>query len=144
MNCKIHCCLFSTLPDLPAAGIPEQASDLGVRPVPAHWPRHGHGEHLALRRLQQAEHNTRRESPATAHELHTPFHFHHRCLLHFKCFPNHTWTHDRLGGCFDVLGTFVQYLMLLNQMNLLCRCLCVSLTPRTLVLIHCSLCSCKR
>lgn len=34
------------------AGIPEQASELGVRTVAAHWPCHGHREHPALRRLQ--------------------------------------------------------------------------------------------
>lgn len=44
------------------AGVPEQAPDLGVRTVAAHWPGHGHREHPALCRLQQTEHNTRRES----------------------------------------------------------------------------------
>lgn len=44
------------------AGVPEQAPDLGVGTVAAHWPGHGHREHPALCRLQQTEHNTRRES----------------------------------------------------------------------------------
>lgn len=44
------------------AGVPEQAPDLGVGTVAAHWPGHGHREHPALCRLQQTEHNTGRES----------------------------------------------------------------------------------
>ncbi len=51
-----HLCVVS------CAGVPEQASELGVRTVPAHWPGHGHREHTALRRLQQTEYYTRRES----------------------------------------------------------------------------------
>lgn len=43
------------------AGVPEQAPDLGLRPVAAHWPGHGHREHPALCGLQQTEHNTWRE-----------------------------------------------------------------------------------
>lgn len=45
-----------------AAGVPEQAPDLGLGTVAAHWPGHGHREHPALCWLQQTEHNTRRES----------------------------------------------------------------------------------
>lgn len=44
------------------AGVPEQASDLGVGAVTAHWPRDGHREHTSLCRLQQTEYHTRRES----------------------------------------------------------------------------------
>lgn len=44
------------------AGVPEQASELGVRTVPAYWPRHGHREHTALCWLQQTEYYTRRKS----------------------------------------------------------------------------------
>lgn len=44
------------------AGVLEQAPELGVRTFAAHWPGHGHREHTALRRLQQTEYHTRRES----------------------------------------------------------------------------------
>lgn len=44
------------------AGVSEQASDLGVRTVTAHWPCNGHREHTSLCRLQQTEYYTRRES----------------------------------------------------------------------------------
>lgn len=44
------------------SGVPEQTPELGVGSVPAHWPRHGHGEHPAFCWLQQAEHYSRGES----------------------------------------------------------------------------------
>lgn len=53
---------FSLLYVLFCAGVLEQAPELGVRPFAAHWPGHGHREHTALRRLQQTEYHTRRES----------------------------------------------------------------------------------
>lgn len=43
----------------PVAGVPEQAPELGVRPVAAHGAGPGYGGRPALRRLQQAEHQPR-------------------------------------------------------------------------------------
>lgn len=60
------CHVFIFIVGICFAGVPEQASDLGVGPVPAHGAGHGHREHPALRWLQQTEHYAGRES-----QLHT-------------------------------------------------------------------------
>lgn len=52
-----------------SAGVPEQASELGVGSLAAHRPRHGNGEHPALCRLQQAEHHAGGASPAERREV---------------------------------------------------------------------------
>lgn len=58
------CCplLYLTCVFLFCVGVLEQAPELGVRTFAAYWPGHGHREHTALRRLQQTEYHTRRES----------------------------------------------------------------------------------
>lgn len=57
-----HFCCFVFHSCCLVAGVPKQASDLGVGAVAAHGPRHGHREHPALRWLQPTEHYTGRES----------------------------------------------------------------------------------
>ncbi|CAB1438862.1 unnamed protein product, partial [Pleuronectes platessa] len=51
---------------VPPTGVPEQASELGVGAVAAHWARHGHREHSALCRLQQTEHHARHCEPRSS------------------------------------------------------------------------------
>lgn len=124
------------------AGVPEQASELGVRTVPAYWPRHGHREHTALCWLQQTEYYTWRKSQTHMwasiqyvftykNPFRSPTLFSFRCQIYPRIYSGNIKqtlkvyylpTNGLTGSMIWCLLTFVQHQWLLNIRFVLFSC----------------------